>query len=130
MARSGGGDDVAFVRGRFENTRNRGVVALRATAREDDFLRRAGQERRDLTPRAFHGFLGRRPRPVMARRVAVVVGQERPHGFRDLGRDGRACIVVEIDHVDYDSDLVLFNQAQGLEARVVPPPGAQSASGD
>jgi hypothetical protein len=51
-----GGDEVALLRIRFENTVDGGIVAFGAARGEDDFIRRTVEQGRDLVSSVFEGF--------------------------------------------------------------------------
>ena len=95
----GGGDDVPAVAVGGERALDRGVVALAAAAGEDDFLRLATEQRRDLFARGLDGPAHARAEAVGARRVAVELGQVRQHRVDDGGVEGGGGVVVEVEEV-------------------------------
>ncbi len=93
----GAGDEVvAAITVGEEDSLQRMVVRLGAAAREDDLVRCGAEQLGDLTTRPLHRRLRRRARPVAVRRIAEMVGEERPHGLRGLGSERRAGVEVEV----------------------------------
>src|SRR5437867_5691151 len=76
------------------------VVCFGAAAGENNFIRRATEERGDLTARLFKSLLRRHACPVVARRVAVMLAQEWPHRLDHFRGDGCAGVVIKIDLSD------------------------------
>ena len=94
-----GGHDVRPLPARrLDCSDERGVVRLGTAAGEDDLGRRAAEEPGEPGAGAGDGLSRRRPRPVRARGVAVVLREVRQHRLEHLGGDGRAGVVVQVDH--------------------------------
>ena len=96
-----GRDDVAFVRGRFENTRDRGVVALRAAARKDQLGFAAVEKCRRFLAGLFERRGGDRPNPMQARRITEVLSKIREYCVADFGGDLCRRVVIEIDQIHW-----------------------------
>jgi len=73
------------------------VISFGAAAGEYDFRSAAAQKIRNRFARPLHG--GPRFLPMMmdGRRVPEMLGEVGPHGLENLGEDGRARVIVEID---------------------------------
>jgi hypothetical protein len=93
-----GGDDVLLAR-RLQRRPDGRVIALRAATGEDDFLRRAAEQRRHFFPRLTQVTLHPLAEAVGAGGIAVILGQERHHGLEHLRRNARGGIIVEVDDV-------------------------------
>lgn len=92
-----GGDEMAAGVGRAaQKAEKREIVGLGAAAGEDDFLGIAVEERGDLTAGHFEALLGDLAVMMDTGGVAGSVAQHGGEGFKNLGRDGRGRIVIEV----------------------------------
>ena len=90
---------IAFVPEREERAFDGMVVRLRAATGEDNFARRAAEQRRDLAACCLQSLPRRRACPVMAGRVPVVFTPEWPHGLGHFRRNRRAGVTIKVDAV-------------------------------
>ena len=93
-----GRDDVIA---RLHHAKQRQVVALGASAGEDDFRRTAVQQFRNLLACVFH----RRPRLlsllVNRRSVAEPLEEVGTHGLKHFGKKRRGRVIVEVDPMHF-----------------------------
>ena len=92
------GDDV--LRGalrRFDNSKDGGVVGLRAAAGEDDFRGPSVNQVRQFFAGVFDSRLRSLAEPVNRAGVAVVLGEVGLHRLEDFRRQGRRGVVVQIN---------------------------------
>jgi hypothetical protein len=73
------------------------VVGLGAAAREEEVAGLCADEGSDLRARIIDPTRGLPTRPVDRRRVAPLLGVERPHGVQDRPIDRRRGVVVHVD---------------------------------
>src|SRR5207249_6748965 len=91
-------DDVAALEGqRLGASDDTDVVRLGAAAREDDLTRGRVQERRHLGARVLHRSLRLLAERVHAGSVPEVLPEIGKHRLEDLGADGGAGVVIQVD---------------------------------
>ena len=73
------------------------VISFGAAAGEYDFRSAATQKIRNRFARTFHGRPCLLPMMMDGRRVPEMLAEVGPHGLENLGEDGRARVIVEID---------------------------------
>jgi len=91
-----GGDHMPLARG-LEGRPDGHVVAFGAATGENDFLRRAAEQRGDFLARLFDMPFDELAETVSAGRIAVVFGQEWHHDFKDFRRDARSGVVIKVN---------------------------------
>src|SRR5207244_6625457 len=73
------------------------VSACRAATGEYDFRRSAAKKIRNRFAHPLRGGARFLPMMMDGRRVPEMLGEVGPHGLENLGEDGRARVIVEID---------------------------------